>query len=164
MAIVVKRSVTSGEANLKAEMLDLFYPVGSYYETSDTSFDPNTAWGGTWVEDTDGRVLVALDSGTFDTVGDTGGLEKTNQAFYAPALNVNSAQDAGRNYVNAQKTAVETWLTAGGSSSMTLETDVQGVGGDIRTNGTANVEVSYFKYTSTNLQPYLVVKRWHRTA
>lgn len=28
------------------------YPVGSYYETSDTTFDPNIAWGGTWVEDT----------------------------------------------------------------------------------------------------------------
>lgn len=35
------------------------YPVGSYYETSDSTFDPNTAWGGTWVQDTTGRVLVA---------------------------------------------------------------------------------------------------------
>lgn len=27
---------------------DAFYPVGSYYETSDANFDPNTAWGGIW--------------------------------------------------------------------------------------------------------------------
>lgn len=30
-------------------ILDVFYPVGSYYETSDTTFNPNTSWGGTWV-------------------------------------------------------------------------------------------------------------------
>ena len=35
------------------------YPVGSYYETSDPDFNPNTAWGGTWVKDTQGRVMVA---------------------------------------------------------------------------------------------------------
>ena len=28
------------------------YPVGSYYETSDANFNPNTAWGGTWVLET----------------------------------------------------------------------------------------------------------------
>lgn len=26
------------------------YPVGSYFETSDNTFDPNTAWVGTWVK------------------------------------------------------------------------------------------------------------------
>ena len=35
---------------------DMIYPVGSYYETSDTSFDPNTAWGGTWSFETEGQV------------------------------------------------------------------------------------------------------------
>lgn len=29
-------------------LADIFYPVGSYYKTSDADFDPNTAWGGTW--------------------------------------------------------------------------------------------------------------------
>ena len=31
-------------------LIDMFYPVGSYYETSDANFNPNTAWGGTWVK------------------------------------------------------------------------------------------------------------------
>ena len=31
----------------------IYYPVGSYYETSDTTFNPNTAWGGTWSLETD---------------------------------------------------------------------------------------------------------------
>ena len=28
-----------------------FYPIGSIYETSDSTFDPNVTWGGTWVLD-----------------------------------------------------------------------------------------------------------------
>lgn len=31
--------------------LNRFYPVGSYYETSDADFDPNAAWGGMWVSE-----------------------------------------------------------------------------------------------------------------
>lgn len=38
----------------KSTVLDC-YPVGSYYETSDTSFDPNTTWGGTWESASTGR-------------------------------------------------------------------------------------------------------------
>ena len=39
---------------------DFFYPVGSYYETSDSSFDPEEVWGGTWSSETvfDGGVML----------------------------------------------------------------------------------------------------------
>lgn len=52
-----------------------FYPVGSYYETSDSAFDPNIAWGGTWVKDSAGKVTVAQDADdtSFDAIGETGG-------------------------------------------------------------------------------------------
>lgn len=33
-------------------LLDIFYPPGSYYETSDPDFDPNVSWGGTWEKST----------------------------------------------------------------------------------------------------------------
>ena len=39
--------------------LDFFYPVGSYYETSDTTFDPNIRWGGTWEKVEEGKFLQA---------------------------------------------------------------------------------------------------------
>lgn len=29
-----------------------FYPVGSYYETSNSGFNPNNTWGGTWTSET----------------------------------------------------------------------------------------------------------------
>ena len=31
-----------------AGLLDMFYPVGSYYETTDAEFDPNKSMGGEW--------------------------------------------------------------------------------------------------------------------
>lgn len=51
MAIVIKKTVA--ESALTAEQIrtiNLVYPVGSYYKTSDTSFDPNEKWTGTWVK------------------------------------------------------------------------------------------------------------------
>jgi hypothetical protein len=68
---------TMTAANTKAGLLDLFYPVGSYYETSDTNFNPNTAWGGTWKLDSAGKVTVARDANDtdFDTLGETGGVK-----------------------------------------------------------------------------------------
>ena len=33
------------------QMLNYIYPVGSCYETSDASFDPNVVWGGTWTSE-----------------------------------------------------------------------------------------------------------------
>lgn len=31
-----------------SDLLDLLYPVGSYFITSDLNFDPEDLWGGTW--------------------------------------------------------------------------------------------------------------------
>ena len=38
-------SIASGQ---QLQAMELFYPVGSYFETSDSTFDPNVEWGGTW--------------------------------------------------------------------------------------------------------------------
>lgn len=44
-----------------SDLIDIFYPVGTYYETDKTQeqFNPNTAWGGTWVLETAGLVHVS---------------------------------------------------------------------------------------------------------
>lgn len=49
-------SVYAGNINL----VDFFYPVGTYYETSIESFDPNKVWGGTWIKDTEGLTTVGV--------------------------------------------------------------------------------------------------------
>ena len=56
--------VSNGIANiLPSALMNIFYPVGSYYETSDTTFNPNTAWGGTWELETEGQVHVSSGTG-----------------------------------------------------------------------------------------------------
>lgn len=119
----------------KSEMLDFFYPVGSYYETSDVAFNPNNTWGGTWVEDTAGQVLVAKNNSTFSTVGDTGGEEKSTQVTCGATQYslYNTTQGPYYDRTLVRNTAI--------SSS----------------HSEINAEISL-------LQPYIVIKRWHRTA
>lgn len=62
--------------SLAQQVALIVYPVGSYYETSDANFDPNTAWGGTWVKDSEGKVLVA--TGTGFSLGETGGAKQVS--------------------------------------------------------------------------------------
>ena len=119
----------------RASVIDLFYPVGTYYETSDVNFNPNTAWGGTWVEDTKGRVTVGRDdSGTFETVGSTGGEEKSSQ-------------------LNCGNTEYGLANPGSGYSDRTIVRDV-------------SISASHDEIPGqiSLLQPYIVVKRWHRTA
>lgn len=53
-------------------ILNIFYPVGTIYQTSNEGFDPNVSWGGTWIK-VENRFL--LGSSTGKTVGTTGGEE-----------------------------------------------------------------------------------------
>ena len=69
-------AVTVTQRSVK-DLIDIIYPVGSYYETTNTSFNPNTAWTGTtWTKITDGRVLIA--GGGDYSIGSTYG-EKTHK-------------------------------------------------------------------------------------
>lgn len=57
------------ELNVGASgLLDMFYPVGSIYQTVDDGFNPNTRWGGTWELIEEGRFLQATE--TSQTGGD----------------------------------------------------------------------------------------------
>lgn len=53
------------------ELIDKIYPVGSYYETSEVLFNPNTSWGGTWKRMTGGEVLVDSGYANEDASGQT---------------------------------------------------------------------------------------------
>ena len=44
------------------ELINMLHPVGEFYETSDSSFNPNVSWGGTWELESDGTVLVSKSS------------------------------------------------------------------------------------------------------
>lgn len=157
MAIVVKRSVMSGESDIVAQMLDLIYPVGSYYETSDTSFDPNVSWGGTWLEDTDGRMLVALDTGTFNTVGGTGGAETHTHGLSDGWAQVILKSDSRILYREKSLTNAKYWTANYGLATGSPETGSQ-------PNQSYGAYLDGNSNSSSSLPPYVVVKRWHRTA
>lgn len=137
---------------LNGQLLDFIYPVGSYYETSDTSFNPNTAWGGTWLEDTKGRVTVALDSNDtdFDTINETGGSKFLQSHKHQSIYSVEGTGSKGNNYGGIA------FARAGNTDA----SSVAMFSSDIKTTANQNMTSG----NSGNLQPYVVVKRWHRTA
>lgn len=120
-----------------ASLIDVLYPVGCYFETSDTTFDPNVSWGGTWVEDSVGKVTVSQDTNDtdFDTIGETGG----NKVGYTMIR-------LGKGQVGFQAVSTAAY------------NDRVLVAYSPTTSSSNNNE-----YAST-IQPYVVVKRWHRTA
>ena len=138
-------------------LIDMFYPVGSYYETSDTSFNPNTVWGGTWVEDSAGKVMVAQDTNDadFDTIGETGG-EKTHQLI---------SDELPKMHGEAQVKVYDSFETSGIISGKNWS-------GTTKVGATNNnsqipfgIQIDFGQDAPhNNVQPYVVVKRWHRTA
>ena len=158
-----------------ASVLD-YYPVGSYYETSDTNFNPNTAWGGTWSLETAGQVHVS--AGTGYTV--SGALTNTTDGGEATHTLDTTEIPA---HTHGNKSLTGTW---GNSTSRFPDTSSRS---GIITNLSAT-RASYFSKTSNsapnaygfsidashehssvggsgahnNMQPYIVVNRWHRTA
>lgn len=137
---------------LNGKLLDFIYPVGSYYETSDTSFNPNTAWGGTWLEDTKGRVTVALDSEDtdFDTINEIGGSKYLQAHKHQVMYSVEGTGSKGNSYADIGFVRAGNTTTSSGNMFSS----------DIRTTSAGNMTSG----DSGNLQPYVVVKRWHRTA
>lgn len=144
-----------------ASLIDVLYPVGCYFETSDTTFDPNVSWGGTWAEDSAGRVTVSQDSGTFTTVGGTGG-EETHTLSEAELPSV-----SGYFEIHGEGSGTE-FHKIHGNATGTLKSNQYKSLGSTATTGAGSYANPGFAFGSgqahNNLQPYVIVKRWHRTA
>jgi hypothetical protein len=149
------------KSSLAKSLLDFFYPVGTIYETTSTDLDTTTKmnahFGGTWEFYGAGRVLVAKSSDTeFDTIGKTGG-EKTHTLTVAemPSHNhsVSGTYTDNPFYVKYQNDTTYYGYyddTNGGLGKyLSVANSVASQGG----GGAHN-----------NLQPYIVVYRYRRTA
>ena len=131
------------------------YPVGSIYVSTSATFNPQTTWGGTWVKTAKGRCLI----GANDTypLGSTGGEEAHyltgnempphgHSAGKAASFKLsnegiaNSAIDHyGKQFLYIDQTST--------SASEVLNTNSSGGGA-----------------SHNNMQPYLAVYIWERTA
>ena len=162
-------------------ILDMFYPVGSYYETSDSTFDPNIAWGGTWSLEAAGLVHIGAGSGY--TIGDTGGNKDAiipyhNHSYTAPPSSTGShtltldeipSHSHSFTYAQYQRGAGTASASALEYSGSTKTTDSKGGGkGHSHTISGSSSNTGYAgtadNLTNANMQPYVVVNRWHRTA
>lgn len=149
-------SVIDANVNV-VEVLKKAYPVGCIY-TSTVATNPATLFGfGTWVEYGSGRVLVGKsEDAEFDTIGETGG-EKAHTLTVAemPSHNhpVSGTYTDNPYYVKYQDNTTYYGYysdTNGGTGKyMSVANSVASQGG----GGSHN-----------NLQPYIVVYFWNRTA
>lgn len=141
--------------NMQKLLLDLIYPIGTYYETSDSDFDPNTAWGGTWELDQSGTVLVSKSNTSGSkfnaSIGTVVGEENhtlTVNEIPGHRHGVAQMNDSGPGGYGAMTTLG--FSNVGWNDKYNnLDYATQEVGGNQAHN---------------NVQPSKIVNRWHRTA
>lgn len=140
--------VTAAITAVKAAL----YPVGSIYTNAEVSTNPATLLGfGTWAAYAEGRVPVGkASSGTFDTLNATGGAEThTLSTSELPAHN-HTASGAGSSTDSGNGNYSSGGVSLYNNTSLTWNNiTVANTGG----GGAHN-----------NLQPYIVVYMWKRTA
>ncbi len=126
-------------------LLDTFYPVGSIYQST-SSTSPSTFMGGTWERFAKGQVLVGVNEGDadFNAPGKTGG-EKTHKLD-----------------TSASKATNETGATSTAKQGMTND----GLNTSARFAGRVSVMLDLYQEANphNNIQPYVTVYTWRRTA
>ncbi len=122
--------------------------------------DPNGILTGTWTAFASGRVLVGQDTGQteFDVLGETGGA-KTHTLTEAEMPSHTHVQDAHQH-------GIPTWAHATGSTATKVEctNSATSSGTAQSNNATATNQNTGGGGAHNNLQPYVVVKFWQRTA
>lgn len=141
----------------------IYYPVGSYYETSDASFNPNTTWGGTWVLETAGQVHIS--AGTGYAIGATGGSATKSYTPQGSVQNHTLTENEIPSHTH-DTGGVYTWYGQGGSATTLMIWSDSGTAKTRATGGGAghNHGFSGTQASIDVMQPYITVNRWHRTA
>ena len=145
--------VTAAVAALDAAAINaIVYPVGSIYTNIAVATNPATLLGmGTWVAFGEGRVLVGkASSGTFDTLGATGGSETDSHTLTTAEIPSHSHSIQG----------VRTDTGSGSSTGVSSVHSGYNPQGSISTGSTGDGGA----HTHDILQPYIVVYMWKRTA
>lgn len=149
------------------------YPVGSIYINATSSSNPSSLLGfGTWTAFGAGRVMVGLDAGNaaFDTAEETGGSADAIVVSHThTATSTSTVTDPGHIHVYGPNEMLLNKIDSGRISS----DGVNSLGGLANTNSnttgitvaTATTNASTGSSgTNANLQPYITVRMWKRTA
>jgi len=154
-------------ANLAVEFGKLLYPVGSIYINAGVTTNPATLLGfGTWTAFGAGRVMVGLNGSDalFDALEETGGSKDSSVVAHTHTGTTDSTSITG-SFISVLPT------TTGVFSAGTV---FSGVGFNPQPNYPISMDASHthpFTTNSTgssgtnaNLQPYITVAMWKRTA
>ncbi len=153
--------------------LQSLYPVGSIYINAGVSTNPATLLGfGTWTAFGAGRVLVGLNAGDalFDTLEETGG---SKDATVVSHTHTGSATSAGSHqHIGGTPTqSGQTLFGQSGSSGYSRTGHASGeIGYGMYTDSagahthSVTVDATGSSGTNANLQPYITVAMWKRTA
>jgi microcystin-dependent protein len=147
-------------------LTDVVYPVGAIFTTvtnyADSAAVVNAIGGTTWTAFGAGKVLVGVDASDtdFDTAEETGGAKThTLDITEMPSHRHGGIQPAGSQGANANGFDVDSSVS-GSSTDTKLTTYAGGAGSD--TNGSLTSPGA--TQAHNNLQPYIVVYMWKRTA
>ena len=148
------------------------YPVGSVYINATDGTNPGTLLGfGTWVAFAAGRVPVGFSSGDplFDTAEEVGGSKDAIIVSHTHTATT-SVTDAGHTHgftVIAQNTGSDgSGAITGGSLNSGNDGSYSGTtaSGTASLTATTTVAPTGSSGTNANLQPYITVYMWKRTA
>lgn len=143
--------------------LQALYPVGSVYINASVATNPATLLGfGTWSAFASGRVLVGVDPAQteFDTLGETGG-HKSLQAHTHGAGSYTAAS-AGSHKHTIGTSAIG--AGGGGGSFVTGGSNYDTSTTGSHTHDITGTSSSTGSGNAQNLQPYITVHMWVRTA
>ena len=146
------------------------HPVGSIYINAGVTTNPATLLGfGTWVAFGAGRVMVGLDGGDplFDALQETGGSKDASVVSHTHTA-TSTVTDPGHNHTLSGRE------NAGASGSLNefgddLAPEVYSNNTSVKTATTGisvatTVASTGSSGTNANLQPYITVAMWRRTA
>lgn len=149
--------------NLKVAIMSALNPIGTIREFN-VSTNPATLLGfGTWSAFGTGRVTVAIDVGQteFDTNGETGGAKTHTLTGAESGTSVHShgISDPGHFHTIGTTAGDQDGSGSNGSINGSSNTDTKTTGITVSNSSEANASSAH-----NNLQPYIVVYRWVRSA
>lgn len=152
--------------------LGAIYPVGSIYINATSSSNPSTLLGfGTWTAFGAGRVMVGLDAGNaaFDTAEETGGsADAITVSHTHTATSTSTVTDSGHTHTTSGDYVTNDGGSPqgsyGGPGEYNYRNDVSTATTGITVATATTVASTGSSGTNANLQPYIVVRMWKRTA